>query len=94
MQIGRIIGANRTLGKSQGYYGLPVRDDVEGLGDLPQLLHTVGFNAVDGNCPVMFTVWHPTPDELARLNAGAGVQVQLVGVMHPPIMVSVGDIPE
>lgn len=30
MQIGRIQGATRVLGKSQGYMGLPVRDEVQG----------------------------------------------------------------
>lgn len=29
MEIGRIEGTTRTLGKQQGYYGLPLRDDWE-----------------------------------------------------------------
>ena len=94
MEIGRIVGAQRVLGKSQGYYGLPVRDEAKNLGDLPHMLHSVGFNVVDGDCPTMTTAWHPSPDELARLAAGASIQVSLVGVAHPPIMVSVGDTPE
>lgn len=28
MQIGRITGATRVLGKSQGYMGLPLRDEM------------------------------------------------------------------
>jgi hypothetical protein len=39
MQIGRIEGATRVLGKSQGYYGLPVRDEVRAR--LPNLNETV-----------------------------------------------------
>ena len=27
MQIGRVAGATRTIGKSQGYMGLPIRDE-------------------------------------------------------------------
>lgn len=41
----------------------------------------------------MVTAWHPTPDELAALNAGAAVHVRLIGVAHPPIMVEVGEPP-
>lgn len=94
MMIGRVEGAQRVLGKAQGYWGLPVRDGVLEPGELPQMLHIMGHNSVDGDVPTMLTVWHPTPDELAALNAGAGVFVSLVGVAHPPIMVYTGEAPE
>jgi hypothetical protein len=81
MQIGRIEGATRVLGKSQGYMGLPVRDE---------LIH----EAVNGpGTPAMVTAWEPTPDELARLNAGARVHVNILGREHPPIFLTVGDAP-
>lgn len=32
MLIGRIKGATRVIGKSQGYYGLPVRDEIRASG--------------------------------------------------------------
>jgi hypothetical protein len=63
------------LGKSQGYFGLPIRDEVV------------------GDVPVMVSAWHPTPKELAAINAGAPVHVCLIGSQHPPIQVSVGDVP-
>lgn len=75
----RIAGATRVLGKSQGYIGLAVRDEV------------VHDTAVGGDAPAMTTAWEPTPDELARLNAGAPVYIQLLGTAHPPILVTVGD---
>lgn len=89
MQIGRITGATRVIGKSQGYMGLPVRDEVINC--------TVGGPGT----PAMVTAWLPTPDELARLNAGASVHVRLVGKTivwedgrsHPPIIVEVGEVP-
>lgn len=82
MMVGRIEGATRVLGKSQGYLGLPVRD-------------TEITCAVSGEgTPCLTTAWHPTPDELAALNAGAAVHVRLIGISHPPIMVEVGPIPE
>jgi hypothetical protein len=82
MQIGRIKGATRLLGKSQGYLGLPVRDEL--IND-----------AVNGeNTPAMVTAWFPSPRELAALNAGAPVHVRILGTGHPPIMVEVGEPPE
>lgn len=81
MQIGRIQGTTRVIGKAQGYMGLPLRDEtinckVGGLGTM-----------------AMVTAWHPTPKELAALNAGAPVHVRIVGNCHPPIMVETGPIP-
>jgi hypothetical protein len=81
MQIGRIIGCTRVLGKSQGYLGLPVRDE--------QINCSVGGPGT----PSMVTAWLPTPKELEAINRGAPVHVRLVGSAHPPIMVEVGDVP-
>ncbi|NTH50493.1 hypothetical protein G6L09_05830 [Agrobacterium rhizogenes] len=81
MQIAMIEGATRIIGKSQGYLGLPLRDEVINC-------------AVDGDgTPAMVTAWLPTPDELARLNAGASVHLRILGTMHPPVMVEVGEPP-
>lgn len=82
MQIGRIQNATRVLGKSQGYMGLPIRDELINC-------------SVDGpNTPAMTTAWLPTPKELEALNAGAPVHVRIVGTAHPPIMVDVGEMPK
>jgi len=83
MQIGRIEGATRTIGKSQGYFGLPLRDELINC--------TVNGEATPA---AMVTAWLPTPEELTALNAGAAVHVRILGVEHPPIMVSVGEAPE
>lgn len=79
MIIKRITGATRVLGQSQGYLGLPVRDEI--IVDKATLLQT----------PSMLTAWEPTPDELARLNAGAPVLLRVLGSGHPPVMIEVGD---
>ncbi|MDJ1632687.1 hypothetical protein [Rhizobium rhizogenes] len=81
MQIAMIEGATRIIGKSQGYLGLPIRDEAINC--------TVGG---DGT-PCMVTAWQPTPDELVRLNAGASVHLRLLGTAHPPVMVEVGEAP-
>lgn len=81
MEIGRIQGCTRVLGKSQGYYGLPVRDEV------------MNDSVTGPDTPVMITAWFPSPDELAALNAGAPIHLRIVGTAHPPVMVGVGDRP-
>lgn len=81
MIIGRIEGATRTLGKAQGYLGLPLRD-------------VLVNSTVDGPAtPAMETAWLPTPDEIARLTAGAPVILRVLGTAHPPVMIEVGDAP-
>lgn len=82
MLIKRIEGFTRLLGKSQGYLGLPVRDEV------------IVDAATDDETPSMTTAWEPTPEELDALNAGASVQVRLLGDVHPPIMVFTGPVPD
>lgn len=81
MQIGRVSGATRTIGKSQGYMGLPLRDEI------------INCSVNGEHTPVMVTAWFPTPAELALLNAGAPVHLRVLGVNHPPVMVEVGEAP-
>lgn len=82
MQILRIKGFTRELGKSQGYLGLPVKDIVRN-------------DSVTGpDTPAMQTAWEPLPDELERINAGAPIIVEIIGINHPPIMLKVGEIPK
>ena len=81
MIIARIPKATRVVGKGQGYLGLPIRDE---------MIH----DRVNGpGTPSMVTAWEPTPDELARLQAGACVHVRILGQIPPPMMVEVGDVP-
>ncbi len=81
MQIGRILNATRILGKAQGYMGLPIRDEF------------VNDKVNGKNTPSMVTAWHPTPKELEALNNGAPIHVRILGTVHPPIMVEVGEVP-
>lgn len=76
MMINAIEGCTRRIGKSQGYLGLPLRDEL--------------FDGV----PSMLSSWQPTPAELAALIAGAPIYVRLLGSAHPPILVTIGPLPE
>lgn len=82
MQIGRISGCTRVLGKAQGYLGLPLRDIV--------INDTVNGPAT----PAMETAWLPTPDEITAINAGAPVILRVLGTGHPPVMLYTGDAPQ
>lgn len=82
MQIGRIKDATRVIGKAQGYMGLPLRDE------------PINCTVNGPDTPSMVTAWLPTPKELEALNKGAPVHVRILGTMHPPIMVTVGEVPE
>lgn len=80
MLVLRIEGTTRTLGKQQGYMGLPVRDQIMQDGAGQQF-------------PVMVSAWQPTPAELALLNAGASIHLGIVGAAHPPVLLTVGPAP-
>jgi hypothetical protein len=77
----RIEGATRVIGKSQGYHGLAIRDE------------TINCTVNGDGTPCMTTAWEPTPDELARLNAGAPILLTILGTGHPPVSMAVGDAP-
>lgn len=79
MISGRIEGATRTLGKSQGYLGLTIRDELQNT-------------TTDGpETPTMVSAWFPTPAEMAALAAGAPIYLHVVGRAHPPVGLTVGE---
>ena len=81
MQIGHIKDSTRTIGKSQGYAGLPLRDVLIDC--------SVGGPGV----PAMESAWFPTPEELAAINAGAPVILRIMGTIHPPVLIYTGEVP-
>ncbi len=82
MQIGRIPGCTRVIGKSQGYLDLPLRDNV----DIDK--------TNEQEPPTMTSAWLLTPKELAILNAGGALHVTIFGNIHPPIRVECGEPPD
>lgn len=50
-------------------------------GDLPVCAHDHGLTSV----------WKPSPEELAALNAGGGVMLTIASSVHPPVMMQVID---
>lgn len=82
MIIKMIEGATRVIGKSQGYLGLPLRDEL------------IRCHVNGPDTPSMVTAWEPTPAELDRLKAGAPVLLRVLGSVHPPVSIEVGSMPE
>lgn len=81
MMIKHIEGATRVLGKSQGYLGLPLRDELTNC-------------AVNGEgTPSMVTAWEPTPAEIEAIIAGAPIYLRIIGTAHPPVNIEVGPHP-
>lgn len=81
MEIGRIQGCTRIIGRAQGYFGLPLRDIV------------IDDTVTGPNTPAMETAWLPTPDEIAAIAAGAPIILRVVGSGHPPVMIYTGEVP-
>ena len=82
MQIGHIKGCTRTIGKSQGYIGLPLRDIRENC-------------SVNGeHTPAMQTAWFPSPKEIEDIQAGAPIILTVLGTVHPPVRMETGDLPD
>lgn len=83
MLINRIRGATRNLGKPADW------DDEKGrCVSLP-----IRDEVLAGGIPAMLSSWQPTPDELARLAAGAPVWLRVIGTSHPPVMLEVAAPP-
>lgn len=72
-----IDGATRVIGESQGYIGLPLRDQTTNC-------------TVDGEgTPVMVSQWSLTDEERALISQGSDIQLYVVGTRHPPVLLEV-----
>jgi hypothetical protein len=83
MLVRKIRGCTATIGADQGYFGLPIRNEMRETiigGNIHSLMHTD-------------TAWEPTPAELKRLNDGHSliISLMLFGNPYPPITVGVDD---
>ena len=77
----KIEGANRRFG-GPGYFTIRDRQ-------------SEAVNPETGErYTTMSTAWLPTPEELAALNLGAPLILEIGCTVHPPVLLSVGDIPE
>lgn len=97
MNLIRIKGATRELGRSQGYVPLNLRDDFTTDEATGKQLHS------------MTAAFEVMPDEMARIAKGAPVYVSIYGTMlpigatlldhinagsgWPPILLMVGSVP-
>jgi hypothetical protein len=85
MLAGRIPNATRHLGAPPDW-----KEPEHGI---------CGFLAIkdqpaEGGLNHMISAWEPTPEELVRIAAGAPVLLWIVETVHPPVMLTVGRIPQ
>lgn len=78
-----LAGAKRNVGASQGYIGISVLSGEK----------FVALNARTGYANTVTTAWRPDAEELARLNAGASIYLELLSQQQVPMLLTVGDIP-
>lgn len=79
MTPGAISGATKMYGKPDG-----MTDEECG-----RLLVREG---TDSGWPTLTSAWYPTPEEVARLRAGAPVYLTIFGAGgHPPVALTVGE---
>ena len=83
MLVGKINGATRNLGAPRDWD--KTKDGP--CGGLP--IRDEPTTAGHG----MTSAWQPTPEELARLAAGASIHLTVLGTVHPPVSMSVGSPP-
>ncbi len=85
MLVKRTPGATRVLGAPPGW-----NEERDGFcGGLPILDHRD-----ESGVNYMISTWEPTEDELERLKAGASVQLWVVGTAHPPVSLTIGELPD
>jgi hypothetical protein len=78
----RIFGFSRLLGKPKDW------NDEEGS------CSSLAIRDIDTTSgPGMESAWEPTPEELAKLNRGAPVILGVLGTVHPPVWLRVGEPP-
>lgn len=83
MHSGRIIGATRVLGAPSDWD----KGSQGACSNLP-----VRDEATSAG-PGMTSAWFPTPEEIARLALGAPIHLTILGHAHPPVAISVGEVP-
>lgn len=74
MTPAHIEGATRVIGESQGYIGLPLRDE------------TVHCTVSGEGTPVMVSQWTLSDEERQMICDGADIHLHVVGTRHPPVL--------
>jgi len=80
MRIGTIEGATRFLGAPK---------DWDQTGALPCEVLPVRDVHVGPHGNFMISYWHPTEEEISRINAGLPVRLWVRGTVHPPVTLDV-----
>jgi hypothetical protein len=82
MNTTKIKGCTRTIGESQGYLGLPLKDTV------------INDSVTGPGTPVMESLWQPSAEDIIKMMAGNPIKLRVVGTVHPPVMIEVAEMEE
>lgn len=85
MHVGRIRGSTRTLYAPENW-------DKEKNGPCVGL--PILDIILDSGLKGMGSVWFPTPEEIKAIEAGAPIQLWVVGEYHPAVVLTIGEKPE
>jgi hypothetical protein len=86
MTPGKIPGATVNLAKPKDW-----KDSDGECGDLWVAVDRAG---PQGDQTTMRSAWHPNEEEKAAIAAGAPVVLWVWGTGHPPVAVTVGEVPK
>jgi hypothetical protein len=84
MLTGRIRDATRYLGAPRDW--VPEKNGECGFLPIRDEVTSAG--------PSMLSAWELTPEEMARIAAGAPIILVVVGSVHPPVALMVGQPPK
>ena len=74
-----IRNATRNLAEDQDEYeSLMIRDEPHPIGEYLSV-------------PSMSSLWQPSSDEVAQIINGQPIKLKILGIIHPPVMITVGD---
>lgn len=82
MHSGRIMGTTSVLGAPKDWD----KTKQGSCGDLAVRSEMTSAG------PGMTSAWFPTPEEIARIAAGAPIYLTIIGQTHPPVAMSVGQV--
>ncbi|MCJ2051665.1 hypothetical protein [Methylobacterium sp. J-070] len=84
MDIGRITGTTRTLGAPQGW---------DQTSDGPCVGLPIRDERHTRDIGRMISAWVPTEADIALIQAGAPIYLHVIGEIHPPVSLVVGNPP-
>lgn len=82
MKVGKIKNSTRTIGESQGYIGLPLRESYQ-----PNAISIMPGISLPGK--VLESLWEFSTEDVLAIYGGAPLILTVIGDGHPPVILRV-----